>query len=240
LALAGAHGKLHATALDAALRERAATRRLPHYVQPAAVSVTQASEAGTVYGIHELREIAEVARAHEIRLHMDGSRFANAVVELDCAPADITWREGVDVLSFGATKNGAMAAEAVIFFDPALAAETGYRRKRGGHLLSKMRFVAAQLEAYLADDLWRRNAEHANRLAARLAAGFETMDGARLVYPVEANEVFVALPHAAIERAEAAGFGFYRWGGEEKGVIRLVTSFESREADVDGLLAAVL
>lgn len=245
LALPGAHGKLHATALEAALRARAATRRQPHYAQPAAVSVTQASEAGTVYGVHELREIAEVARAYGLRLHMDGSRLANALVELDCAPADLTWRAGVDILSFGATKNGAMAAEAVVFFDPALAAETGYRRKRGGHLLSKMRFVAAQWEAYLTDDLWRRNAAHANRMAARLAAGFEAMAGAEILYPVEANEVFVALPEAAAARMERAGFVFYRWGGADgaggaggRATVRLVTSFDSDADDVDALLAA--
>lgn len=238
LALPGARGKLHAAALEAALIERAATRRQPHYAQSAAVSITQASEAGTIYGLEELHAIAEVAHGQDLRLHMDGSRLANALISLDASPADATWRAGVDVLSFGATKNGAMGAEAVIFFDRALAAEVGYRRKRGGHLLSKMRFVTAQLEAYLHDGLWLRNAAHANRMAARLADGLGALAGAEIAYPVEANIVFAHLPHGVIDGLEAAGFGFYRWGGEGRGLIRLVTSYQSRIEDVDALIAA--
>ena len=168
------------------------------------------------------------------------SRFGNALATLGCAPADMTWRAGVDVLSFGATKNGALAAEAVVFFDPALAQNFAYRRKRGGHLMSKMRFLSAQLDAYLADDLWLVNARHANALAARLAAGLERVPGARLLHPVEGNEVFVELPRPIIAALAAAGFGFYRWDGDAGTCLRLVTAFDTRVADVDALVAAAL
>jgi threonine aldolase len=165
---------------------------------------------------------------------MDGARFANAVASLDCAPADLTWRAGVDALSFGATKNGALAAEAVVFFDPQRAASLGYRRKRAGHLLSKQRFVAAQLEAYLAGDLWLRNARHANAMAARLSAGLAALPGTRLLHPVDGNEVFVELGERAIERLAAAGFGFYRWG--DAPVLRLVTAFDTTQEAVERFL----
>jgi threonine aldolase len=168
---------------------------------------------------------------------MDGARFANAVAALACTPAEITWRAGVDVLSFGATKNGALAAEAVIFFDPAKAADFAYRRKRGGHLFSKMRFLSAQLDAYLADDLWLRNGRHANRVAARLADGLAQIAGARLRHPTQANEVFVELPEKAIRALAQAGFGFYRWGGESSLCLRLVAAFDSRLEDAEALIA---
>ncbi len=157
---------------------------------------------------------------------------------LDCAPADLTWRAGVDALSFGATKNGALAAEAVILFDAGKGEELAYRRKRGGHLLSKMRFVSAQLEAYLDGDLWLANARHANRMAALLAAGLERLDGARLLHEAEANEVFVELPERAIGALEAAGAKFYRWGGAHSSAIRLVASFMTKADEVDDFLAA--
>jgi threonine aldolase len=170
---------------------------------------------------------------------MDGSRFANAVAALGCAPADLTWRAGVDVLSFGATKNGALAAEAVIFFAPAKAADLAFRRKRSGHLFSKMRFLSAQLEAYLADDLWLRNARHANRMARRLAEGVAGVPGVRLRHPTEANEVFVELPEPVIAALDAAGVGFYRWGGEASSCLRLVTAFDTRAEDVDAVVALI-
>ena len=150
--LPGDGGKLEAGQLDAVIGAAAAGD--VHHVQPAAISLTQATEAGTIYTIDEVAAIAEVARRHGLALQMDGARFANAAAALDRAPAELTWRAGVDVLAFGATKNGALAAEAVVFFDPARAEGVGFRRKRGGHLFSKMRFLSAQLDAYLADDLW--------------------------------------------------------------------------------------
>jgi threonine aldolase len=169
---------------------------------------------------------------------MDGARFANALVALGCRPAEITWKAGVDALAFGATKNGALAAEAVVLFKPELAETFAYRRKRGGHLFSKMRFLSAQLDAYLADDLWLANARHANAQAARLAAGLTDLPGARLLHPAEANEIFAVLPAAVIEGLLAEGFRFYRWGPEAESAVRLVTAFDTRPGDVDAFLAA--
>jgi threonine aldolase len=234
--IAGPDGKLDAAALDAALQRRG-THGV-HHMQAAAVSITQASEAGRIYRADEIAALAEVAHGAGLKLHMDGSRFANALASLDCAPADITWRAGVDVLCLGATKNGAACAEAVIFFDPAAAADFAYRRKRGGHLVSKMRFISAQLDAYLTDDLWLRNARHANRLAARLAAGLTALPGVRLRYPVEANAVFVDLPDRVGDGLRAAGFGFYPRGAAGDRFVRLVTAFNTSEADVDAFIAA--
>jgi threonine aldolase len=168
---------------------------------------------------------------------MDGARFANAVVALNASPAELTWRAGVDVLSFGATKNGALAAEAIIVFDAARVGDLAFRRKRAGHLFSKMRFLSAQLEAYLERDLWLRNARHANRMAARLAEGLAATPGAKLIHPVEANEIFIALPEPVIAALEAAGVGFYRWGGPGEGSLRLVTAFNTRAEDVDATIA---
>jgi threonine aldolase len=232
--LAGDNGKITPAAIDARLTERG----FVHHAQPAAISLSQTTEAGTVYDLAEIAAIADFARRHALLLHIDGARFANAVAALDCAPADMTWRAGVDVLSFGATKNGALAAEAVLFFDPAKAADFAYRRKRGGHLMSKMRFLSVQLEAYIADGLWLRNARHANRMAARLGAGLASLPGARIVHPVDANEIFVALPDRVIRALLADGFKFYRWGGADANCVRLVTSFATKEAEVAAFIAA--
>ncbi len=234
IGLAGPDAKITPEAVASRLTERG----FVHHAQPAVISVTQATEAGTLYTAAELGAMGAFARREGLSLHMDGARFANAIVALDCAPADITWRAGVDVLSFGATKNGALAAEAVIFFDPAKARDFAYRRKRGGHLLSKMRFVSAQLEAYLEDGLWLANARHANRMAARLGAGLARLDGARLRHPVAANAVFVELPDRVIRALSADGFRFYRWGGPQALAIRLVASFATTAQEVDAFLAA--
>jgi len=212
-----------------------------HHVQPAAVTVSQASEWGTVYGLAELRELATTAHGLGLKVHMDGARFANAVAQLGCSPADASWRAGVDVLSFGASKNGALAAEAVVAFDPALAAELALRRKRAGHLWSKMRFLSAQLLAYLDGGLWLRNARHANAMAQRLAAGLAPLAGVRLAQPVEANELFVELPAAMSAALRAAGFRFYDWPappGVGGAVVRLVTSYDMTAEEVDALVAA--
>lgn len=232
-------GKLRPEQLEAPLAE--ARVMGVHHVLPAAVSVTQATEWGTVYRPEELGELAAFARAHGLRVHMDGARFANAVAHLGCAPADVTWRAGVDALSLGATKNGALAAEAVLFFDRKLAQGFERRRKRAGHLWSKSRFLSAQLVAYLERGTWLRHASHANHLAARLGTGLARLPGARLAQPVEANEVFAALPEPVVAGLEAAGFLFYRWPappGVEGPVVRLLTSFATAEAGVDALLAA--
>jgi threonine aldolase len=210
-----------------------------HHVQPEAVSITQATEWGTVYDADAVASIGAACRRRGLALHMDGARFANALVHLGCTPAELTWKAGVDVLSFGATKNGALAAEAVIFFNPGHAAGFERRRKRGGHLWSKMRYLSAQLCAYLEDGLWLNNARAANRAATRLAEGLR-MPGVRLLQPVQANELFVAMPEEKIEALEAGGAHFYRWievAGEPRPVIRLVTSFTTTDQEVDDFLA---
>ena len=235
-ALPGAHGRLSAPQLAALLPDGLG---VVHHAQPAAISLSQATEAGTCYRPSDIAAIAEVAHEHGLRVHVDGARFANALAFLEASPAELSWRAGVDVLSFGASKNGALAAEAVIVFDAALAATLGFRRKRGGHLFSKMRVLSAQLDAYLTDGLWLRLARHANTLAQRLAAGLAAIAGVRLVHPVEANELFVELPERVIGALLAQGFQFYRWLDEHSTTIRLVTAFNTREADVAALIEAV-
>jgi len=232
IGLPGADAKLGPAAVEARMIEQGVV----HHAQPAAISISQATEAGTLYTPAEVGVLGALARRYGLALHMDGARFANAVAALGCSPAEITWRAGVDVLSFGATKNGALAAEAVIFFDPEKAADFAFRQKRGGHLFSKMRFLSAQLDAYLADGLWLRNAMHANRVAARLAEDLAQIAGACLRYPTQANEVFVELPERAIRALAEAGFGFYRWGGESSRCLRLVAAFDSRLEDAEALI----
>jgi threonine aldolase len=212
-----------------------------HHVKPAAISLTQATEWGTVYGLNELAALGEVGKQHGLPVHMDGARFANALAHLRCTPAQATWKQGVDVLCLGATKNGALCAEAVLFFNAAQARDFERRRKRAGHLWSKQRFLSAQLLAYLENDLWLRNAQHANAMAAALAAGLKAVAGARILHPVEANEIFIALPEKTVAALEAAQFKFYRWPlhvGGSGVAIRLVTSYATAQADVDELVAA--
>lgn len=232
--LDGPRAKIDATAVAAAIDGAGDV----HRVQPAAVSITQASELGAVYTPEEVSALAAVARRHGLAFHMDGARFANALAHLGCSPADATWRAGIDVLTLGATKNGAMAAEAAIFFDPEKAGDFEYLRKRGGHLFSKMRFVSAQLEAYLSDDHWLENARHANAQAVRLATGLAALPGVDLTAPVEANEVFLTLPDALIDGLQARGFEFYTWGKPGGRQIRLVTAFNTPPGDVEALVAA--
>ena len=211
-----------------------------HHVLPEAVSITQSTEWGTVYDPDHVSAIAGACRKRSLHLHMDGARFANALAHLGCTPAELTWRAGVDALSFGATKNGALAAEAVVFFDPALAAGFERRRKRAGQLWSKMRFLSAQLVAYLEGGVWLRHAAHANAMATALARGLTGLPDTRLVQPVQANELFVAMPEALIERLQAGGAVFYRWievPGEPLPVIRLVTSFRTGLEEVQRFLA---
>lgn len=209
-----------------------------HGVQPACVSITQVSETGALYTLEHLNEIGRVTRAAGLALHMDGARFANALVALGVTPAEMTWKAGVDVLSFGATKNGAMGVEAVVLFDPAKAQELAFRRKRAGHLSSKMRFLAAQMDAYLEGDLWLANARHSNAMAGKLEAGLREIAGVEILAPADANMLFVRLPPPAIATLLAQGFRFYadRWG---PGTIRLVTSFATKGEDVEAFVAGV-
>jgi threonine aldolase len=231
----GENGKIDLAALDAVLA--LGWKGSQHNPQPSAVSITQATEAGTVYSPDEIADIAHRCRAHGLRLHMDGARFANAVAGLNCAPADLTWRAGVDVLSFGATKNGAMAAEAVVFFKPELAESFLYRRKRGGHLFSKSRFLSVQLLAMLENGLWLRLARAANARARELADGLGRLPGAKVVWPVQANEVFVKLPVAAAEAMRQRGALFHTWS-EADSLYRFVCSFDKTAEDTTALVQA--
>lgn len=226
----GAHGKLTPANLAAAVPE---WRGDVHRSQPAMLSLSQATEAGTVYSPAEIGALAEAARGHGLAVHMDGSRFANALVGQDCSPAELTWKAGVDVLSFGGTKNGCVMAEAVVFFDPDKAADFAFRRKRAGHLLSKMRFVSAQLEAYLADGLWLRLARNANARARQLAEGLQALPGVELLHPVEANEVFVRMPAALAEGLKRQGVVAAHWEGE---IWRFVGAFDTDAATIEMVL----
>jgi threonine aldolase len=230
--LDGGHGKIGLEALQNAIA--AAGFGVQHHPQPTALSLSQSTEAGTVYSLDETAALA--ARAHDagLAVHMDGARFANAVAHLGCSPADASWRAGVDVLSFGATKNGAMAAEAVIFFDPAKADDFLFRRKRAGHLFSKMRYLSAQLVAYVRDDLWLDNARHANACARALSEGLAALEGSELVHPVHGNEIFLRLPAAITYAMRAGGVGFQNWGND--GQVRFVCAFDTDMADVERAL----
>jgi threonine aldolase len=218
--------------------------------QPGALTLSQATEAGTLYKIGEISALAELAHRSGVSVHMDGARFANALVALGASPAEMTWRAGVDVLSFGATKNGALACEAVVFFDPAKAEEFTYLRKRGGHTLSKGRFLGAQMEAYLADGLWLELATRANAAAQKLADGLIGAPGIRPAWPTEANEVFVIAPTGRAERWQAEGARFYAWPTraianslaprEGETLYRFVTSFETRDEDIAAMIALAM
>jgi threonine aldolase len=234
IGLDGEHARIDAATLDHTLRHAGALD--VHECKPSVLSLSQATEHGTVYARGEVTELSRIAKSHGLRVHMDGARFANALVQASCTPAELTWKAGIDMLSFGATKNGAMMAEALVVFDAALAQELARRRKRAGHLLSKMRFVSAQLEAYLHDDLWLRCAKHANAAAQELGAGLARVEGVALLHPVEANEVFVRLPAHIANGLHAAGFGFHRWPRTDD-CYRLVTAFDTPHEAVEELLA---
>lgn len=229
MTLPGRGAKIDAEALKARI---AGIRQDVHQVQPAAISITNATEYGLVWRADEIGEISQIARANGMKLHMDGARFANAVAYLDCAPADVTWRAGVDALSFGFTKNGAMMAEAIVFFGGSGGPGVRELKKRGGHLLSKGRFVAAQIRAMLSNDLWLDNARAANAGAATLARAC----GDRLMHPVEANELFVRLTAAEAAKLRGAGFDFYDWG---EGAARLVVSWDQDGDAVAPFAAAI-
>lgn len=235
--LPGENGRLDAENLAAAID--AAGRHGVHNVKPSLVSITQATECGTVYRPEEIRGIAETVHERSLSLHMDGARFANAVAWLDCHPAEITWKSGVDALSFGVTKNGAVAAEAlVVFGHPEWLEGLERRRKRGGHLLSKMRYVSAQLLAMLENGLWLELAASANARAAELARGIEADEKAELHWPVEANEVFMRAAPERLQALKDQGFEFHIWPGHDD-LARLVCSFATGEDQVRALLEAL-
>jgi len=230
--VAGDHGRIDPGTLEQALTAHPAS---VHTVQPAALTLTQATELGTTYRPEAIATLSAVAHRQGLRVHMDGARLANAIDFLDCAPADVTWRAGIDVLSFGATKNGALAAEAVVFFDLQLVRDFELRRKRAGHLLSKSRYAAAQLLSYVESGLWRTNAARANRLAQQIASAA----GSRLSHPVEANELFLELGATGKQALRAQGFGFYDWGPAAGPEARFVVSWDQTQHSVEALCAAL-
>jgi threonine aldolase len=231
-----ADGKIAVAELARMIDEAAA--RPATEVPPRAVSITQGTEASTVYSLAEVRAVAEAARARRLWLHMDGARLANAVARLGCTPAEATWKAGVDILSFGATKNGALAAEAVVCFDRELAESLRYRRRRAGHLFSKMRFLSVQLEAFIAGDLWLRNARHANAMAQRVREGLARIPGVRFRGPTEINLVLAALPQPVWDGLIAEGYSFSRRGAPREGIVRIACAFDTTEEAVDALIAA--
>ncbi len=243
--LDGADAKITPESLDHAISHTA--RAGVHNVQKGALSLTNATEAGAVYSPQEVAVLCEIAQKAGIPTHMDGARFANALVRLGCTPAELTWKAGVDVLSFGGTKNGLLGVEAVILFNPDHAWEFELRRKRGGHLFSKHRFLSAQMEAYLAEDLWLRLARKANAAADQLAKGILKVPGASLMHPVEANAVFARWPRKGHRAAQDAGAQYYLWpfdqtldGPEEEMLsARLVCNWATDGAEVDRFLALI-
>lgn len=229
----GEHGRIDA---DAFARVLASAGELGvHEVRPSALSLTQGTELGTVYTPQEIARLARMAHDRGLGVHLDGARFANALVSLECCPADVTWRAGVDMVSLGATKNGAMAAEALVVFSRAHHADLAYRRKRAGHLLSKQRYVSAQLLAWLEGDLWRDLAQRANAGAQRLSAGLARLPGVSVPHPTQINEVFAVLPPALAAGLREAGYDFYDWPGTPD-LHRLVVRWDTPPEHVDGLL----
>ena len=240
----GRDGKITAATLENCLKRFVRGERDP---KPKAVSITNATELGTVYAVDETQAISRLIKPRGLKLHMDGSRFANAIAGLGCSPAELTWKAGIDLMSFGATKNGALLLDAVIFFDLQAAEDFAHRRVRAGQQVSKARYLGAQMMAYLRDDLWLDNARRANALARKLAEGFRQSSMARVAHPVEANMVYAIMPRALYDQLIASGAKFYpRMANELVGqikdneiVVRLVLSFATPEADVDRLLELV-
>ena len=223
----GENGKLTAEAIGDVV-----TRRTDiHYPKPKIVSVTQSTELGTVYSVEELRAIASIAKRHDLRMHMDGARFANAVASLKASPADITWRSGVDVLCFGGTKNGLAVGEMVIFFNKVLAEDFAYRVKQAGQLCSKMRFISAPWLGLLDNDVWLKNARHANAMAERLQEQLAKLDEIEVMFPRQANVVFIKLPQSVAEELTAKGWKFYNFIG--RGGYRLMCSWDTKPETVD-------
>ncbi|CAD7040839.1 low specificity L-threonine aldolase [Pseudorhizobium endolithicum] len=242
----GALGKMEIASLEGRIARY--PQDAVHHGRAAAITMTQATEVGSVYTLEEIEAVSATARTHGLPLHMDGARFANALAALGTTPAEMTWKRGVDILSFGGTKNGCWCAEAIVFFDPAMAKELPFIRKRTAQLFSKSRFIAAQFEAYLKDGLWLELAAHANAMADRLRAGISTSNSARLAWPTQSNEVFAIVPKTAAKAAEEKGARFYDWleprdmaelVGEDEMLIRLVSSFATTAEDVDAFLKVI-
>ena len=235
IALHGDHARLTPAALEAALAEWPSD--FVHTTPPSVLSLSNLTESGTAYDVAAVKALAGIAKARGMHVHMDGARVANALAHLKCDPADITWRAGVDVLSLGATKGGALAAEAVILFPTVMDRFQALRarQKRAGHMVPKMRYVAAQFEAWLEGGRWLELAAHANAMASELASGFTSIPGAKLLHPVEGNEVFIDLPQEAVDALSAVNAGFYPW---PHGGYRFVTSWQTKPEDVARVVKA--
>jgi threonine aldolase len=234
LPVPGEYGKVDAAALAEALKGFPPGQL--HRGLPAAVNLTQASDLGVVYRLDEVRAVAEIAKARGLKLHMDGARFANALARLQCSPADLSWRSGIDILSFGATKNGGALCDAIVVFNPEIADGLAVQLRRAGQVWSKMRFASAQLMAYIENGLWLNLATASNRAAARIAAGIEDVPELKLVAPVEVNEIFLELPAGAMDALEADGFQFYRRSAT---LARFVCRFDLTDAETDALVASL-
>ncbi len=234
LLLGGAAGKIDPAKIASAVNKRTDI----HYPKPRALSLTQATETGTVYSPGEIETLVEKAKKFGLRVQMDGARFANAVASLGVAPADITWRAGIDVLCFGGSKNGIALGEAVVFFDRELARDFDYRCKQGGQLASKMRFLSAPWLGMLKDGAWLRHARHANEMATRLATGLRAVSGVEILYPVQSNAVFARIPPAAEKKMHERGWHFYT-GVITPGESRLMCSWDTTAEDVDAFIADV-
>jgi threonine aldolase len=230
----GEHGKISGDLLAEALAGISPAQL--HRGQPIAVSLTQATDLGVVYTLEEIRAIAEVAKRRGLKLHMDGARFANALARLEGSPGDLTWRSGIDIMSFGATKNGGALCDAIVVFAPDLADSLAIQLRRAGQVWSKMRFASAQLLAYVKDSLWLQMAQASNRMAARIVAGLSDVPAVRLAAPVEANEIFLELPDTVMDALEADGFQFYR---RSASLARFVCRFDTTEAEADALVVAL-
>lgn len=241
LPVAGQGGKMTVKAVKKTLA--GFPHRPPHGAPASVLSLTQGAECGTVYSFGELKALCDAAHGAGLSVHMDGARFANAVAALDVTTAELSWKAGVDVLCFGGTKNGCLAAEAVVFFDPDMAKDFEFRRKRAGHLWSKMRFIAAQFDAYLENGLWLELAAHANTMAQKLSDGLGAIDGVEISYPTEINEVFACFPDGVAEKLREQGSAFYPWVTPSDPAAgrmqRLICSFRTTEAEVEQFLEAV-
>ena len=230
----GVDGKIDPLALDAAISN--AGKGQAHKNQPEAVNLVQATDLGAVYSVSEVTAISRVARAHGLTVHMDGARFANAVATLGCTPAELTWKAGVDILSFGVTKNGGLLTDAIVVFNPDIAKKMGFHLRRAGMIWSKMRFASAQILAYVQDDLWLRLARQSNTAALAIANGIKNLEGVKLIAPVQANELFVEMNPKAVDALIADNVLFYRRGPN---LFRLVCRWDTTQDEIAQLIALV-
>ncbi|MCC3861338.1 threonine aldolase family protein [Pseudemcibacter aquimaris] len=235
--ISGKDGKMIPSAIEDAIGHYIIDE--PHHSQPAIISIANSTEAGTIYSPDEVAAISEVAKKHNLKLHMDGARFANAVVANGCSPADLTWKAGVDALSFGTTKNGTLGAETAIFFNASDDKGFVYRRMRSGHLVSKSRYVSAQINAYIDDNHWLDNAKHANDMADKLKGAILNSSAIDLLYPMQTNILFVKMIPALNKALEESGAVYYSWGVDDLVGARFVTAFNTPETDIERMIEVI-